>query len=71
MKDYRLYVTNTTIGGPDTTLCYTNIGQTSNPETTKDINCNLLAKTMFFFNRHKVVELCYVEIHGKKSIKQK
>ncbi|XP_076115454.1 uncharacterized protein LOC143083105 [Mytilus galloprovincialis] len=64
MKDYRLYVSNTTIGGPGETLCYANKGQTSNPETTKDISCNLLGRKVMFFNRFKVVELCYVEIHG-------
>lgn len=67
MKDFRLYVSNTTIHGPDETLCYTNLGQTSNPETTQDIICNLLARKLYFFNRYKVVELCYVEIHGKKN----
>ncbi|XP_063446352.1 uncharacterized protein LOC134725939 [Mytilus trossulus] len=64
MKDFRLYVSNTTIHGPDETLCYTNLGQGSNPVTTQDISCNLLARKLYFFNRNKVVELCYVEIHG-------
>ncbi|XP_071129167.1 receptor-type tyrosine-protein phosphatase kappa-like isoform X2 [Mytilus edulis] len=65
MNDFRLYVSNaTTIGGPGETLCYTDLNIPGLPNTTQDIDCYFLAKSIFYFNRYKSVELCYVAVNG-------
>lgn len=70
MNDFRLYFVNTTIGGPDETLCYTDLNIPGYPNTTQDINCYGLTKKVFFLNRYKTIALCHIAINGKKVKKK-
>ncbi|CAC5365498.1 unnamed protein product [Mytilus coruscus] len=64
MNDFRLYLVNTTIAGVGEVLCYTDRGIPGYPDTTQDIDCYILAKKIFFFNRYKAIELCYIAVNG-------
>ncbi|CAC5409011.1 unnamed protein product [Mytilus coruscus] len=64
MNDFRLYLVNTTIGGHGEILCYTDLGIPGYPNTTQDIECYIVAKKLFYLNRHKAVELCYIAVNG-------
>ncbi|XP_052059526.1 multiple epidermal growth factor-like domains protein 11 isoform X2 [Mytilus californianus] len=64
MDEFRLYLSNTSIWNSDVTLCYTDRGIAGLPDTTQNINCNIVAKQVYFFNRNRVVQLCYIQING-------
>ncbi|CAG2250517.1 unnamed protein product [Mytilus edulis] len=64
MDDFRLFVLNTTLSSSDEYRCYTDLYIEGLPDTTQDIDCYKLARKVFFFNRGKVVELCYIEINA-------
>ncbi|CAC5409016.1 unnamed protein product [Mytilus coruscus] len=64
MDQFRLYLSNGTEHAKDKSLCYTDLGIKGYPETTQDHNCNTLTRNVYFFNRDRVVELCYIEING-------
>ncbi|CAC5380716.1 Tyrosine-protein phosphatase non-receptor type 5,Receptor-type tyrosine-protein phosphatase R,Receptor-type tyrosine-protein phosphatase eta,Tyrosine-protein phosphatase non-receptor type 7,Receptor-type tyrosine-protein phosphatase beta [Mytilus coruscus] len=63
-NEFRLYLSNSSEHDPFKSLCYTDLKIPGYPESTHDKDCNTLTKNVYFFNRNRVVVICYIEVNG-------